>query len=164
MRHRHQPGGAVKVSIAQLLSNDSDPENESLVFSLSLNQSLNQASVTREGAWVIYSSPVSDSSDSFQYTVSDGSGGSTIGTVIVTVQADETQSQNILSILQDGSDMVITFAGISGFSYDIQYTNDLNSPTWITLFTQTTSGNGKLIYRDANPPPPARYYRTRPAN
>jgi hypothetical protein len=157
---QRRPGSPVKVAIAQLLNNDSDPESESLTLSLPSNLSVNGATVTKEGRWVIYSSPVNDAADTFQYTVSDGSDGSDLGPVTVSVQLDEAQSENILSIVPDGGDMVVTFAGIAGFSYEIQYTNDLNSPTWINLSTQAAGVDGKLIYRDVNPPPPGRHYRT----
>jgi len=158
---QRRSGKPVKVSIAQLLSNDSDPEGETLGLSLPSNTSANGASVAIEGGWVIYSAPVSDAIDTFQYTVNDGSGGSTPGTVTVTVQDDQSQSQNILSVVVDGSDRVITFAGVSGFSYRIQYTDDLGSPSWATLSTpQIVGGDGIAVYRDVAPPSLTRFYRT----
>ncbi len=158
---QRRPGKNVKVSVAQLLANDSDPENETLSLSLPSALSVNGASVTREGLWIIYSSPVSDATDTFEYTVSDGSGGSTPGTVTVTVQADTTQSVNIVSIVADGNDSVLTFVGIPGIGYEIQYTTDLSgTPTWTTLTTQTAGAAGMFAYRDVNPPPPGRFYRT----
>lgn len=162
---QRRPGSTVKVAITQLLSNDTDPEHGTLTLSLPANLSLNGATVTIEGRWVVYSSPVSDAADSFSYTVSDGSGGTATGTVNVTVQTDTSQSKNILGIVADGSDWVLTFAGIAGLQYTIQYTENLGAPVWNTLASQAADANGRVVYRDVNPPAPARYYRTlAPAN
>jgi hypothetical protein len=157
---RH-PGAAVKVAISQLLSNDTDPENETLSLDLPSAISVNGGLLNIEGRWLIYTPPGNNNADTFEYTLHDGSGGTATGTVSVTVQADTAQSKNSLSIVSDGDDKVLTFIGIPGVDYQIQYTTDLSgTPTWTTLSTQTAGTNGLFQYRDVNPPPPARFYRT----
>jgi len=152
------PGQSVKVSIAELLSNDTSTAPP-LTLSLPGNASINGATVTREGGWVIYSSPVSDLADSFSYTVADSQGITATGTVNVIVQPDDAQSKNILSITIAGGETVIRFVGIPGLRYSIQSTEDLNS-SWSTLDSHLPSANGEAEFRDNRPSSASRYYRT----
>jgi hypothetical protein len=155
------PGKSTKVSVAQLLSNDTDPDDPgTLTLSLPSATSANGAGLSIEGGWVLYAATPSDAPDSFQYTVTDARGASATGTVTVTIQADNSQSKNSLSISTEGTDKVLRFAGIPGISYDIQYTDDLNSPSWTTLGSALAGPDGVVQFRDVNPPSLSRYYRT----
>jgi hypothetical protein len=155
-----RPGQSVKVSIAELLSNDSDVYGDALSLTLPGATSVKGGSVAIEGGWVIYSAPVSDAPDSFTYTVSDLHEGSTTGTIWVLVEPDENQSKNVLAILPDGSDFVISFAGIPGISYTIQYSESLSPAKWLDLGGVSAGANGQFEFRDVNPGSSSRYYRT----
>lgn len=155
-----RPGLPTKVAVTALLSNDSDPEGGTLTLTLPSATSVNGATITREGGWVIYSAPVNDNADSFTYTVTDPDGGTAVGTVNVTVELDTTASVNVLAIETDGLDKVIRFVGIPGVVYTVQFTLDLNSGSWTTLGSVPAGPNGRFQYRDVNPPPPQRFYRT----
>ena len=56
----------------------------------------------------------------------------------------------------------VTFAGIPGYTYTIQYATDGPSGPWAFLKTATAGTDGLFEVTDGPyaPPPPARYYRT----
>jgi hypothetical protein len=101
--------------------------------------------------------------DLFNYTVSDGRGGTATGGVLVTVAAASAPSLNIVSgpeILADGH-FHVGFAGIPGYSYTIQYSSNLDSPSWTTITNLAAGTNGLFDFEDPTEPlPPTRYYRT----
>ena len=101
--------------------------------------------------------------DGFAYTVSDGKGGTAIGTVNVTVTSDCVLSPDIVSgpSYDPGSGTFrVIFAGIPGYTYRVQYAIDPTGP-WTPLKTGTAGTNGLFEVTDTQaPPPPARYYRT----
>jgi hypothetical protein len=59
----------------------------------------------------------------------------------------------------DGS-IHLTFDGIPGYNYRIEYTEDLSNPVWQTLTTQTADGFGVCQFVDWSlTNAPARFYR-----
>jgi hypothetical protein len=153
-------GGTVKVAIAELLANDTDADGDTLTLTLPSGTSANGALISIQGSWVTYSAPVNDSPDSFAYLAHDPNGGTSLGTVFVTVESSNEQSRNLLSVTNDGADKVIQFAAIPLRSYSLEYTLDLGSPAWTFLEQRTASASGFLEFRDVNPPNPNRFYRT----
>jgi hypothetical protein len=101
--------------------------------------------------------------DSFTYTVSDGNGGTAVGTVTLTVTANNGQSPNVVSPATYDSasgTFRVTFAGIPDVTYTIQYASDPSGP-WSYLKTVTAGTNGLFEVNDTpEPPVPARYYQT----
>jgi hypothetical protein len=154
------PGEGVKVKVSTLLGNDTDADGDTVTFNTFDTASANGGTILQAGPWLIYSPPVSDATDTFHYTVSDGRGGTATGTVTITTGTSDAQSKNILSVATVGSDKVITFIGIPALTYTVQYTTDLGTPVWHTLSTVTAGADGKFSYTDVNPVDPARFYRT----
>jgi len=150
---------SVKIPIATLLSNDSDPEGATPVFvSVAASSSLG-AILRRVGSWIEYSAVAGvNGDDSFTYTISDGTSTSE-GTVTVTVARPESQTVN-LSVVVQGVDAQLLVSGIPGRSYQIQATSDLTSPViWIDLGSpQVADSAGRVVYTDVNPVSP-RFYR-----
>jgi anti-sigma factor ChrR (cupin superfamily) len=156
------PDKPIKVTVAKLLANDSDPDGHSLSIVSVSPVTPNGATVILDGAWVLYTPPPGfNGTDTFTYTASDGFGGLTPATVTVTVLSpDDAPSQNVLTITQDGPDVVIQFVGIPGRTYQIQFTTDMNNPNWTTMGSATAGANGLFEFRDVAPPGPTRFYRT----
>lgn len=96
--------------------------------------------------------------DTFTVTISDGQGGSIVGTVTVNV-ADPGQAQNQaqLSILPGGN-VALLFQGIPGQDYEIQRSTDLQN--WSGIHTAPAAPDGTLPFTDSAPPPGAAFYRT----
>jgi CSLREA domain-containing protein len=77
---------ALIIPVAMLLSNDSDPEGDPLTISDVRGNSARGGRVMLSGSNVVYTPPTNfNGVDSLIYTLSDGNGGATSGTVTVTV-------------------------------------------------------------------------------
>lgn len=150
-----------KVSIASLLSNDSDADGDSVVF-LSVNStSANGGTISVNGSWLNYTPAGGFTNiDSFQYTVSDGHGGQANGTVQINVRAS-IASPTYLSVISLGNgDFRVHLDGIPDQAYRIQYTSDLVNPIWTDLMSGNADANGILEYVDHPASGQSRYYRS----
>ena len=79
------------VTISNVLANDSDPDGDTL--SVTANTNPTNGTVTRNGANFTYTPNASfTGADTFTYTISDGKGGTAVGTVTVTVNAAPNQA------------------------------------------------------------------------
>jgi autotransporter-associated beta strand protein len=115
----------------KLLSVCSDPDGDPLTVVSAGPLSTNGGSVTLTSSNVTYL-PLTDfvGADRFDFTVSDGRGGSATGSVLVAVASASAPSLNIVSgpdILPDGH-FHVGFAGIPGYSYTIQYSPNVDGP------------------------------------
>lgn len=143
----------LKIRIADLLSACSDPDGGTPVFE-SVGNSAQSATISTTGTHILYSL-ASNASDSFPYTVSDGQGGSTAGSINVELVHP---GGRIRSVNTSGGSVAIHFAGIPDFEYDIQRATDPGGP-WTVVDTQTAPARGLFNYTDPSPPQPTAYYR-----
>ena len=100
--------------------------------------------------------------DTFVYVVSDGHcRGIGSGLVTVTVQPDSSApSPGIIENLGNGS-FKVTFSGVPGLNYRIQYSANLSGGTWVDLGSQEADFFGQLQIVDTPPfYAPARFYRS----
>lgn len=100
--------------------------------------------------------------DSYTYTISDGNGGTAVGTVNVTVVDSSGVSPNIVvPASYAGGKFSVTFAGIPGVTYTVEYATTL-PPTsdWNKLKNVTAGDDGLFVVEDAANESPSRYYRT----
>jgi autotransporter-associated beta strand protein len=145
-----------KVTIAELLSNDTDADGDSMSLIGFSATSAQGATISSSGAFLVYktTSPI-DVNDSFTYTNSDGFGGISVGTVTVTTTGVTTQTRQLESVSAgEGS-----FYGVPGTSYTVQYSETMEEGDWHTLMTVTTDGSGLASFTDPGPLPDKRYYR-----
>jgi glucose/arabinose dehydrogenase len=159
-RQTNQPA---KIHLTQLLANDSVPSPQSTTLSSVGNPSIPGATVVVDGGWVIYEAPQdSNGSDSFTYTIRDGAGSTSTSTINVTVgDPGNEQTKNVISVVQNGADVIVTFAGIPGRSYEIQTTSSLSPPINWTPHpsgAHVAGANGTFQLTDPAPPSP-RFYR-----
>jgi hypothetical protein len=153
----------VKMLISTLLANDSDPDNEVVTFISAGPSSTNGGSVVVSNDWIYYT-PLSGftNSDAFSYVIEDSAGVQATGLVSITVPVDLSQSQNIVAIEALGNNAsLISFQGIAGRTYTIQYTESLQTPVWQTLGTSTAGATGAFAFTDTPASgSPARFYRS----
>lgn len=159
-----------KVSVAALLSNDTDANGDTLTFEtaeLPANSTNGSAlTLISEGRWILYSpnesQPASD--DTFSYQISDGNGGVATGMVTVQVEVPNTQSGNFTRASVNGNDIDVEFRGIPGRKYKIQSTTNLSGVViWVDESVAITAGpRGQLILRDlgASSAHGSKFYRT----
>jgi hypothetical protein len=103
--------------------------------------------------------------DSYTYTISDGNGGTAIGTVNVTVDSGDGISVNIVSGPEIiGDQFHVTFAGIPDYYYQVQTALLSSGPsyTWSELGSPIKAGgDGRFEFTDTvNGSSPGRVYRT----
>ncbi len=112
---------SAKVRLATLLASDSDADGDTLNLTVSPTSASN-ATLTVSGGWVFYTPPAGfTNADAFTYTITDGHGGSAVGTVTVALQVDDAPSQNLtITDLGEGS-FRINGSGIPGYTYRLQY-------------------------------------------
>lgn len=154
-----------KVLQSVLLSNDTDLDNNPLTITAVGNALPAGATVALSGNFVVYTAPAADAGDgSFEYTVSDGPGGrTTTGHVVVHQVAPTGSGPNTARIVKAGSDVVLTFIGVPGRNYRLQYTIS-GSPPYVwndfsPVVTLRAPDSGVFTSTDINPPNPLRLYR-----
>ena len=118
------------------------------------------------GTGVTYTAPSDASgSDSFDYTVSDGRGGTVMATVTVMVSPASTGANMAPASLSVNAGVATMQAlGIPGAYYHLQYTESLSPVNWQDVTdgdVQANPSNGTLSLTDSGASGPMRYYRTR---
>jgi hypothetical protein len=156
------------LSLAKLLAVVSDPDNDPLSVIAAGPASTNGGTVTLTGTSVTYQ-PVTDfvGADLFSYIISDGRGGLATNTVVVTVASSNGLSPNVVygPVVSNGL-FIVRFAGIPGYTYTIEATDDIGSPSW-TKKTNLTAptvdqglGVGIFEFSESVGAATSRYYRT----
>jgi hypothetical protein len=156
------PWAGTRVSTAAVLSNDTDADGDSLQVTEVTPISSGGGSVTLSNNWIYYAPPAGSSNgDTFAYTVWDGHcGGTSSGVVTVQVRGDLAPAATThIAAPGDGS-VHVSFDGIPGWNYEIQYTESLSAPNWQDLWSGQADNFGCYEFIDQAPTnAPARFYR-----
>jgi len=118
------PKLTLKINIASLLSgatSDADGDARQLT---GISSTTGGGTASAVGDWIYYTPPTGDGNDSFDYTVSDGFGGSATATITITKVAQGGYAQ---SIVANGGTVTIKFFGIPGLSYYLERSTTVNS-------------------------------------
>jgi hypothetical protein len=160
----------VSIRAAKLLANDTDPDGDHLTLTGVSPASGQGGTVTLTGGVVTYTpDPAFVGTDTFTYDIADGRGGTAEGTVTVTVTAGPTGpvSLNIVGPPHvEGSDFVVRFAGIPGYTYTIEYSDSLTPATWqkaanaVAPTTPGSFGIGVFEFREDTGGTSSRFFRT----
>ncbi len=138
-----------------------DPDGDTVALLSVGPASAQGGTVVTNSGWVVYTPPAGfTNSDSFPFVLSDGRGGVSQGTATVTVTFDNVIPQNLRAeLLGDGS-VRLTFDGIPGRTYSVEFTDDLENPNWQILGTAIAGEAGVFSITDFLPPgAPQRFYR-----
>jgi hypothetical protein len=156
------------LDLATLLAVVSDPDNDPLSVAAAGPTSTNGATVTLTLTSVTYQ-PVANflGTDLFPYVVSDGRGGLATNTVAVTVVSSNGLSPNVVygPLITNGQ-FTVRFAGIPGYTYTVQATDDLGSPAWTKKANLTAPatdqglGVGVFEFSESVGAATSRFYRT----
>jgi Bacterial Ig domain len=160
----------VKIPKATLLANDTDPQGEQLALTAVSNPQPSGATVSVAGAWVVYTAPSGEAvAGGFDYTLANSPSGLT-STGHVTVSSGTapggSSSPNAVRItLQAPNTVRVTFQGVPGRNYRVQYTGVLTPPYDWRDFPSSggdhaaDATSGVFEHLDVNPTDPARLYR-----
>jgi hypothetical protein len=124
-----QPGQNVNVKIADMIKNDSDPDGGALTF-VSVDDSAKEGGViSLLGDTAYYVPPLNDSGapDYFEYTVRNSKGGIAKGRVDVVVTDSQGQFNTRLAIQHTATGNEITFRGVIGANYLIQFRDTIEA-------------------------------------
>ncbi|HQL80391.1 MAG TPA: cadherin-like domain-containing protein, partial [Verrucomicrobiota bacterium] len=152
---------AASIYKVKLLAGATDADGDPLSISAAGPGSVEGGAVVVQANDVKYT-PLTDffGSDSFTYTISDGQGGTAVGTVNVTVSYGGGLSPNLVYWpTYDGTKFVVTFAGIPGYEYGVEWSEGPSGMPWTWLKNATAGANGLLEVTDVVSGVPARYYR-----
>lgn len=153
-----------KVLKSDLLGNDTDADSDPLTLTAVGNAQPAGATVVLAGNFVVYTAPANNAGNgSFTYTLSDGTHTVT-GTVTVTEGGlPAAAAPNAIGVIPSGNDFVVTFLGVPGGSFRVQYsTAGPPSYDWqefVPPASYTAAPNGVFTHTDVNPPDPVRFYR-----
>jgi hypothetical protein len=145
------PGAGVLIFVSTLLANDTDPNGYKLSYLSCDSQTANGVSLGIYGSGnstlIVYPCTATNIADSFQYTISDGNGGTATGTVIITL-VTTTGQQTAISVNGGMKAMsmaqlsvTLTFYGLPGYHYTVQRATSLSGP-WANI--TVTSGDASI--------------------
>ena len=138
--------GGFRVNAGVLMANDTDADGD-LLSIFGVNSSSSAGGTVGLTNNRIYYAPPADWTngspfDTFTYVVSDGHCGTSVGTVTVQVRPDNPQPVTFAVANPGDGTVRLTFDGIPGYTYRLEYTEDLANPNWQTLAGQAADGFG----------------------
>jgi hypothetical protein len=151
----------LKIAIAgDLATNWSDVDMDPLALTGGIS-STNGASVSYDNNYVYYSNP-NNVTDQISYTIGDGLGLTASSVINISVSGAGSVG-NAQSITVVGNSVIVNFAGIPTYQYEIERSTNLVN--WVTLITTNAPVNGLFNFTDTfsdlgGIPPPSAYYRT----
>jgi len=155
-------GTGIAIPAAQLLSNDSDPDNDPLTVQSVSAASAQGGTVVLQGGTVTYTPPAGFAgNDSFTYTLSDGRGGTASGSVLVTVTATSAAPPDFLGLTYEAGGTRLRWRDFTTRVFRVEYSSTLAAGSWQSLpGTVTANGAGLIEFLDPTLPlPHRRFYR-----
>ncbi len=160
-----RPAGlSVKTPLPTLLANDRDPEGQRLAVVRFDAVSAAGGRIVLDRGWLLYEPPAAPTAeDTFRYTAEDSAGNRTSALVaVLEAGSGPDPSQNLVAItLLPSGHRRVTFAGIAGRLYRIEWAGSLPTPHWEPLASVVADSRGMIEWVDTTEPsPPQRFYRT----
>ena len=152
---------AVRIEIANLLTNDIDSELDSLTL-VGINLLTTNNVTLFTNATTIFYTNSPNVNDKFTYTVSDGHGGTNTGEVLIQIaQSVSTATTVKLQVGVPGANTnTITLAGIPFYQYISQFATNVSTGPWFSFSTNTAGANGQWTVVDGTATNAQRFYRT----
>jgi autotransporter-associated beta strand protein len=144
-----------KIAVSDLLTNASDPDNDSLTLT-NVSTSTNGVTLVISGGYVQYSN-TNLVDDQFTYTVSDPYGATASGVITLTAGSTAGVGGQINGFVANGGSASMTFAGIPGYTYNVQRSTDMSN--WTTIWTTNAPTGGLFDFTDGSAPQPDAFYR-----
>jgi hypothetical protein len=170
---------SLKIAISDLLTNVTDAYGYPITFvgvgTEGLNlATTNGATLATNSAYIFYTNSVTPNvNDSFEYTVSDGHGGTSVGTISIVMIGNANNSsvgQSNARLTVSSTNVTANFFGYPGFRYSVDRSTNLTAGAgWVSISTNIAPANGLMQVTDrfqdlgipVPPGPSAAYYRLR---
>ena len=152
----------MKIPLETVLANDSDPDGDPLEVLAVSNASSAGGTVRLSDGVITYTPPAAVGTvDTFEYTISDGFGGTARGIVRVTrVSVRPGLNRWRVETFPDGT-IRLRFAGIPGRRYRILATDSLKNAVWAELDVRVAGAQGDFEFHDTDAlSHPTRFYRS----
>jgi len=134
---------SIKISLSTLFTNVTDVDGD--VISLAgVSTSTNGIIVTTNSSLMLYVN-TNSVNDQFNYTVSDGFGGTATGTIVINYYPFPVVGQNA-SVTISGGTTALSFLGIPNFRYGIE--RSTNMTDWAVILITNAPANGAFHYTD----------------
>ena len=154
------PVTGVKVSIARLLSNDTDLEGDPISFGDVSATSTNGGTLASDADWITYTpAPGFTNADTFTYTIFDSWGAPATGVATVNIRTNNGLSPNLKISDRGNGWYSIRGSGIPDRTYSIQSADAAKSTNWQTLGPALADPYGIFQFNDTNGSP-QRFYRS----
>lgn len=149
----------LQIPIASLTANDTDADADPITLTGITLTTTNGITLLTNSTFIFYSNYVSVI-DQFNYTISDGHGGSATGAVHIT---SSPTGRFTSSPSGSGNSVTLHFAGRPGWTYYVERSTNL--PIWVTISTNVAPASGVFDYtddfHDLNEPASTAFYRLR---
>jgi Bacterial cadherin-like domain/Alpha amylase, catalytic domain len=154
-------GTPLHIRIADLLTNDSDPDGNPITFTGLTLLTTNGVTLVTNSTFIFYTNAM-NWNDRFNYYISDSQGGSATGLVVIQVVSVASNNTviGLLAGVPGAGSATLTFAGVPGYQYVVQFATNLLNDQWITLATNTAGTNGLWQVVDPTATNRQRYYRS----
>jgi hypothetical protein len=140
-------GEPLKIAIADLIANDTDPDGGQLTLATFDATTGRGIPVTRSGAFLLLPElTTASSSDAFEYTVADPQGNKASARAVIRVLPDNTPSSNLLGLSVSDGMVHLRFAGIPGRRYRIEFSGSLITPQWFNLGSALVAPDGTATF------------------
>ncbi len=154
------PTNSTSVFITNLLSNDSDPDHDSVNLTEVVTNSGAGGTVSNNSDRVFYTPPVGfTNADTLIYTIADDWGSSATGMVTVKILGASIPSPKLDLMTGTNGSHLLWGDGIPGGMYRIQAAWDLTSSAWQTIGSTAADSSGVFQFVDSTNSP-ARFYRS----
>jgi len=159
---RNQGIYTMRIPVAELLTNvtDSDSDTITLVSTAVSSNGVTVLTVAVAGTNYLYYYCTNNVADQFDYTVTDGFGGTNTGTVLMYLNSTPVFGQENAQLVSTNGGVQLTFFGVPGNTYVVQRNLTLDSGNWQDLSTNSaTTSNPVMVITDTNNP--QAFYRLR---
>jgi autotransporter-associated beta strand protein len=151
------PMAQLQIPLASLIANATDPDGDPITLGGVDLTTTNGTTLVTNSSFILYSSS-NNAPDQFNYTLSDGHGGSANGIVLI---MPSTVGQFLTTPNVTGNSATLSFAGGPGLVYYLERSTNL--PVWVTILTNTMPANGLFQFtddfHDLGAPPMSAFYR-----
>ncbi len=146
----------VIIAVSDLLTNVTDADGDAItligVGTDGANLlTTNGATLMNNGSYLFYTNSVTPNvNDSFEYSVSDGNGGTSLGKVLITINNSLT-GQTGANLTIGTTNVTASFFGVPGYRYAIDRSTNLMTGAglgWVPISTNTAPAGGLIQIRD----------------